>query len=299
MNTGDPEWNLYRSFLAVAAEGSLSGAARRLRVTQPTISRHVEMLEAQLGTALFTRSQRGLSPTAMAEEILPLAREMEATAAALKRASSGEAVAERGVVRLTSSPTVAVSVLPAILADFSHLHPTIDIELVIVTELLDLLRRDADIAVRMIRPTQKALVARRLGEVELGLYAHRRYLAARGTPTLVDLERHRLISFDRDNATLHSMAGAEDLSRRCAGFRCDNLPAQMAALRLGTGFGLMAVITAGRDPDLVRIMPERFSVRREIWLVMHEDVRSIRRIRLMSDFLAERLSADLSAAAGS
>ena len=294
MNTDDPDWSLYRSFLAVATEGSLSAAARRLRLTQPTVGRHIEALEAELGTTLFSRSQRGLALTAMAEEILPLAREMASTVEALKRASSGDASAERGVVMLTTSQTLSVELLPLVLADFALAYPQIEIELNVDSHLLDLLRRDADIALRMIRPTQKALVARRVGVLEFGLYAHRRYLAAYGTS---GAPRPRLIGFDQDNTPLRSAQPlAEHILGDLAGFRTDNYASQWAVLRAGAGIGMCATVVAARDPDLVRVEADRFSMQRDIWLVMHEDAKSIRRVRLLFDHIAERMGAMFSAA---
>lgn len=290
MNYDDPDWGLYRSFLAVATEGSLSGAARLLRLTQPTIGRHIEALEAELGTTLFTRSQRGLALTAMAEEILPLAQEMSATAEALKRASSGDATAERGVVRLATSQTLSVELLPLVLADFALAHPQIEIELNVDMRLADMLRRDADIALRMIRPTQKALVARRMGALEFGLYAHRTYLE--GAPSQL-----RLVGFDGYNNWLRSAQPlAEQLLGDEAKIRTDNYAAQWAIVRAGAGVGMCATVVAARDRDLVRVMPDRFAIERDIWLVMHEDARSVRRVRLLFDHMSEQLGAMFSAA---
>ena len=189
MASREPSWELFRTFLEVVRDGSLSGAARRLGLTQPTVGRHVDALEAALSLPLFTRSPQGLIPTAAALDLVPHAESMAAASAALRRAASGEAATDRGTVRITASEIMGCEVLPPMLASFRRKHPRIELELTLNNRNEDLLRRDADIAVRMNRPTQKALVARRIGKTMIGLYAHRDYLAEFGTPkSFADLE---------------------------------------------------------------------------------------------------------------
>src|SRR5215831_14197397 len=175
MDRQEPNWDLYRTFLAVIRDGNFSAAARRLGLAQPTLGRQIEALEATLKSPLFTRSQRGLLPTAAARELIPHAEAMAAVASVLHRTASGETRAESGVVRLTAGEFVGCEVLPSVLADFCGRYPHIELELTIANQNLDLLRRDADVAVRMAQPTQKALIARKVGTVEIGLFAHRRY----------------------------------------------------------------------------------------------------------------------------
>ncbi len=177
-----PNWDELRTFVEVARDGSLTGAARRLGLTQPTVGRHIDALEVALGLTLFTRSPRGLTPTPAAWALEPHVEAMAAAAAALGRAASGEAAADRGVVRITASDVIGCEVLPPILATFHAEHPGIAIELVLTNRNEDLARRDADIAVRMVRPTQSGLVARRIGASRIGLYAHRDYVARFGAP---------------------------------------------------------------------------------------------------------------------
>src|SRR6185312_3412831 len=182
MDADEPGWDLYRSFLAVAGEGSLSAAARMLGMTQPSLGRHVRQLEATLGVALFTRSPQGLVLTEVGAELAEHARGMAAASAALRRAASGSRQEVRGVVRITCSEVIGGEVLPAMLADLRRQQPGIVVELSLSDATEDLLRKDADIAVRMLRPSQAALVAQRVGSIGIGLYAHRRYLKAHGTP---------------------------------------------------------------------------------------------------------------------
>ena len=295
MTLREPGWELYRTFLAVLQHGSLSVAARKLGLTQPTAGRHIAALESHLGTNLFTRSPRGLLPTETAHALAPHAEAMAVSAAALRRASSGETDAERGAVRLTAGQIVGRDVLPPILAEFALRHPRIELELVLSDHNLDLLRRDADIAVRMARPTQKALVARRIGELRIGLFAHRRYVDAFGLPdSPEDFSRHRMIGFDRDAHAIHSAGGAaRQLRREHFGFRSDDATVQLAAVRAGAGIGGCYVSMARRDPNLVPVLERAFSFKREMWLAMHEDAKATRRIRLLFDHLADGLKAYL------
>src|SRR5271168_4424416 len=175
-------WDHYRTLLAVLDQGSLSGAARTLGLTQPTVGRHVEALESELGTPLFTRSVGGLAPMEVALSLRPHAEAMAAAAEALARTASGEADAVRGVVRVTASDIVGVEVLPSMLTGFHEAYQEVTVELNLSNRQEDLLRREADIAVRMARPTQGALLAKRIGFVPLRLYAHRRWLERHDLP---------------------------------------------------------------------------------------------------------------------
>ena len=186
----EPAWDELRTFLEVARDGTLSGAARRLGLTQPTVGRHIDALEDALGVTLFTRSPRGLTPTAAANALVPHSEAMAAAAAALARSGSSAAAIDRGVVRVTASEIMSAEALPAIFAGFRARHPGIAIELAVTNRNQDLARGDADIAVRMVRPTQSGLVARRIGSTRIRLYAHRDYLARFGEPrSLADLPR--------------------------------------------------------------------------------------------------------------
>lgn len=289
MDNAEPGWDLYRSFLAVLRLGSLSAAGRALGLTQPTIGRHIATLQTCLGgRVLFTRSQTGLMATAAAHELRPHAEDMAAAAAAFVRMGSGNLEETAGVVRLAAADVVGVEVLPAILAEFRYKYPNTVIELSLSNQIADLLRRDADIAVRMVRPKQKALLARRAGTVALGFHAHRRYLERFGYPErLEDLVHHALIGFDR-TLPFADLLNAVPLpvSRELFAFRCDNDLAQMAALRAGFGIGICQTGIARRDPNLLPLLGKQFKVDMEIWIVMHNDLKRISRMRLMFDHLA-------------
>jgi DNA-binding transcriptional LysR family regulator len=289
MAKGEPGWELYRSFLAVLRLGSLSAAGRSLGLTQPTIGRHITLLQESLGDrVLFTRSQVGLLPTGAAHELRPHAEAMAAAAAAFVRAASSTSEETAGVIRIAAADVVGVELLPAIVTEFRRRYPTTAIELSLSNEVADLLRRDADIAVRMVRPNQKALLAKRAGKVALGFYAHRQYLERYGYPErLEDLRHHAVIGFDRAPPfAILLKALPLPVSRDMFAFRCDNDLAQMAALRAGFGVGICQAGIARRDSNLVALFSKQFKVEMEIWIVMHNDLKRSTRMRLMFDHLA-------------
>jgi len=291
MKTAQPGWELYRSFLAVVREGSLSGAARALGLTQPTIGRHIDALEAALGVSLFTRSQAGLIASEGASLLLPHAEAMAIAAEALQRAASGEAEGDRGTVRITASEMIGGEVLPSALAAFREKQPRIVVELMLSNRSEDLLRREADIAVRMVRPSQAALFARKIGLVRFGFHAHPRYLKAHGTPkTMTELLAHPLIGFDKVSPVRRLEGLNFPISRDLFAFRCDSDLGQYAALRAGFGIGVCQLGLARRD-KLVPVLPGALHFQLETWVVMHEDLKSSRRMRLMFDHLAEHLRA--------
>jgi DNA-binding transcriptional LysR family regulator len=293
MPVREPDWSLYRTFLAVVREGSFTVAARTLGLTQPTVGRQIEALEAVIGTKLFTRTPRGLHPTEAARGLIPHAENMATAAAALHRASSGERQEAVGAIRITTAEFMGVEVLPAILAEFAHAHPRIELELSLSNHNEDLLEREADIAVRMMKPTQKSLIARRVGSVSVGVYAHRRYIDARGLPKApAELAGHMLIGFDKDFHVLRTTGGeAAQLRREDFRFRTDNVAAQLAALRAGVGITTCHVPVARRDTDLVPVLPRTFTFKREIWLVTRPDLVEVKRVRLLLDHFVNRLRA--------
>ena len=295
MNTHVSDWNFYRSFLAVVTRGNLSGAARDLGLTQPTVGRHITALEAALGAILFVRSRQGVRPTDAALKLLPFAQKMSETGEAAQRALSGEAGEPAGAVRLTASETVGSEILPEMLVGFREQHPRIAIELVLTNRNQDLLQGEADIAVRMAPPTQHALIVHPLGRVDIGLFAHRDYVARFGAPrTVSDLADHAIIGFDRDTAASRALLPAGfAITREMFALRTDDDHAQLAALRAGFGIGVCQAPVASRQANLVRILPGEVAFELEMWLAMHEDQKGSRRVRLLYEHLAPRLKAYL------
>ncbi|MET3471039.1 DNA-binding transcriptional LysR family regulator [Novosphingobium sp. 1529] len=289
----EPNWDIYRTFAAVLREGSLSAAARALGLTQPSVARHIEALEQAVGGTLFLRSQRGLSPTDRAIALQPYAEAMLATSAALLRTATAGADAIAGTVRITASEVVAAEHLPPVLTMLRQRYRELSIELVASDAIGDLLQRHADIAIRMVAPTQQALLARKLGALELGLYAHADYLARHGQPKVIaDLARHDLIGVDSigdlSRAVLDALPGLEHSD---FALRIDNALVQLAAIRAGFGIGICQVAVAARDAALIRVLPDAFSFDLPLWVVMHEDLRSSARHRAVFDALVESLAA--------
>ncbi|KQV61335.1 MULTISPECIES: LysR family transcriptional regulator [unclassified Duganella] len=289
MTTSIP-WDLYRSFLHVLNAQSLSGAARSLGLTQPTVGRHISELESSLGLALFTRSQSGLQPTEAALQLRNQLEEMQHAAASIERSARGHN-AVRGAVRISASEVVGVEILPLILAPLRAEYPELAIELVLNDAVQDLLGREVDIAVRMTQPQQDLLLAQRVGEVALGFYAHEDYLAARGTPkTLADLAAHSLIGFDMETPFLRSAsAKLGGWKREGFAYRCDSNLAQMALVRAGAGIGGYQVGLAARDKKLVRVLAKEMNMTMTTWVTMHSDLRQSARCKTVFDALVSGL----------
>lgn len=289
----DFSWDLYRTFGAVLGEGSLSGASRRLGITQPSVARHIDALEEALGVSLFVRTPKGLSPTEAALELKPCADLLASTSAAFLRAAEGRTGQIRGTVRISASEIVGTVYLPAILARLRQRYPGLALELVLSNAADDLLQREADIAIRMFRPTQSALVAKRIGAFKIGLHAHPEYLARRGVPkTMDDLREHDVIGYDLETPALRALLRAFPMLQRAEfALRVDSDVAQLAGIRAGFGIGVCQTAIAAIEPVLTRVLPKAFRADLETWVVMHEDMKSNARCRVVFDELVERLPA--------
>lgn len=292
MDKTEPEWQLYRTLLAALQEGSLSATARLLGLSQPTVGRHIDALEAALGISLFTRSPSGLLPTETALAIRPYAERMQATAEALRRAATANKGVARGTVRITVAELMGVEVLPPILTTIRNTYPAITLELVLSDRVENILNQEADIAVRMLDPTQEALVARKIGRIEIGAYAHPDYLKRHRAPRSIDeLAGHNLIGFDHESAYIRRMlSDTPGLRRSMFALRTDSNVAQLAAIRAGFGLGFCQLGLARREPRLHRVLPE-LTMTLDTWLVMHEDMRHNAACRSVFDMLAEGLAA--------
>ena len=285
------DWSLVQSFLAALDQGSLLGAARVLHASQPTIGRHIAELESQLGVVLFERTGRGLLPTASALRLAESARAMEAGAHQMSRSVSGAEAGVRGTVRITASQPVACVLLPPLLARMRQALPEVQVELVASNEVTNLLRREADIALRMVRPDQASLVAQRIGMVTLGAYAHRDYLRRKGTPKQpLDLLQHELVGHDRHDEIQQGFAAmGYPVERAHFAFRTDDLMAYWEALRAGLGIGFVARYLARTDPSVVAVLPMLPLPELPIWLTVHREIRTSQRIRAVYDFLAQEV----------
>jgi DNA-binding transcriptional LysR family regulator len=289
------DWNLLRALGAVLDQGSFTRAAARLGTSQPTLSRQIATLETQLGTPLFERGARRLQPTPAALALADPAQRMLAAAQACALAADavGSAADDlAGTVRLTASEVVSAQVLPALLADLAQRQPQIQIELVPGDTLSNLLEREADIAVRMLRPTQGTLITRHIADWPLGFYAHRRLIDAHGLPTPDTLAQHRWVGFDQSTQMLDGFrAAGHAVDRRFFAFRCDSQPVNLAMVRAGVGIGVVMVPLARRLPELVPVLPQLPLPVLPVWLTAHRALRASRRLRLVFDHLAAGLRA--------
>ena len=292
------DWALVKSFLAVLDAGSLMGAARRLKAQQPTLSRHVAELEAQLGVPLFERTGRGVVPTAAALAIADAARQMDDGAASLGRALAKTRDATGGKVRITTSMVAACWLLPPILAALQRAEPGIAVELVASNQLTNLLRREADIAVRMVRPAQASLVAKKIGDVPICAAAHRSYLEAAGTPRRPeDLLRHRLIGYDRDDTIERGFAAmGTTIPRERFVLRTDDQVAYGRLVAAGAGIGFVARYNIAHWPGVEPLLPTLAIPPLPCWLAVHREIRGNRVVRRVYDFMAEALPGALGAA---
>ena len=285
------DWTLVRSFLAALDQGSLLGAARVLQSSQPTIGRHIAELESQLGVVLFERTGRGLKPLAMALKLADSARAMESSAHQLQRSVSSLDEAVSGTVRITASQTVACALLPPLLGRLRQKLPGIQIELVASNEVSNLLRREADIAVRMVQPDQASLVAKRIGKMGIGAYAHRGYLQNAGTPREpAELLAHALIGSDKNEDIIRGFAALGfPVKREQFSFRSDDLMAHWHAVKSGMGIGFIADYLARTDADVIAVLPMLKIPALPVWLAVHREIRTNKRIRAVYDFLGNTL----------
>jgi len=288
---GDFDWALVKSFVAVLDAGSLMGAARRLQAQQPTLSRHIAELELQLGAPLFERTGRGVTPTATGLAIAEAARQMEEGASALARSLAKSRGATTGTVRITTSQVAATWLLPPLLARLQQAEPGIAVELLASNQLTNLLRREADIAVRMVRPEQGSLVARKLAEVEIVAAAHQSYLDRAGTPRRPqELLAHRLIGYDRDETIVRGFAAMGlSLQRESFALRTDDQVAYGRLVATGAGIGFVARYNIRHWPGVVALLPQLGIPALPCWLAVHREIRSNRLVRRVYDFLAEAI----------
>ena len=288
-----PTWRLLETFVRVAENGSLSAAAELLGTSQPTLSRSVQALEAELGARLFVRHSRGLTLTSRGQELFSAARALDDGVQAVFRRAAGLREAPKGTVRVSVNERLGVYELPRCFAQLRQDYPDVKLEVVIENTVSNLSRREADIAVRMFRPQQLALVARRVGTLGLGLFATESYLKRLGLPEgPADLGHHTLIGSDRDPSWARAMRSV-GLSPNDFAFRTDSLVAQVEAVLHGVGIGALHLKFAAGHPSLVRVLPRLPIPEREIWLVMHEDLKGNPAVRTVFDALLRFLSADV------
>ena len=285
------DWSLIRSFLAALDAGSLLGGARALNTSQPTLGRHIAELEAQLGLVLFERTGRGLIPTAVALQLETSARAMETASLQLARNVTGSQKRVSGTVRITASQPVACYLLPPLLADMRLALPEIQVELESSNVVSNLLRREADIALRMVRPDQSTLVAKKMGVVRVGAFASTAYLTRMGVPqTPQDLFDHELIGYDTVDDIVRGFRQFNvTITRDAFALRSDDLIVFSQAVKAGLGIGFLADYVVRGDPNVQQVLKDMPLPELPMWLTVHREIRTNARIRAVFDFLAKAL----------
>ncbi len=285
----DIDWGLIRSFIQTARDGSLSAAAKSLGVSQPTLSRNIQMLEQQTKLQLFQRSTKGLTLTEAGEKLIDAAKQMEDASDLFQRQTTGLSEELEGDIRISANEIVGIYLLPPALTSFRAKHPKVHIEIEITNQSTSLSKRDADIALRMYRPTQPDLVARRLPDLPLGFFASKNYIEQHGLPTSAeDFRKHHIIGFDKDMTFITAAQNMGfDLSPQDFDFRTDYLPAQINLARFDGGIVGTHVGLAQQYPELEQILDWLPLPPLEFWIVCHGDTAYNARIREMTQFLGQ------------
>ncbi len=285
------DWNLIQAFLAVVEHGALARAAEAIGATQPTLSRQIAALEAEIGAALFTRGARGSVLTAAGEALVYPAKQMQLAAHSLQLAASGQSKSLKGTVRITASEMTSAFLLPPALASLRWKYPDIQLEIVANNALDNLLEREADIAIRMAKPVQDTLVARHLGGLKMGGYASKAYLEQKNIPfSPATMDKFDWIGYDKNPAIVNSCrALGIELTRDSFAVRSDDQMVCWQAMLNGMGIGFGFSLLAAQYPQLVRVLPENWINDSQVWLTAPIELRSNPRIRVVYDHLAEHL----------
>lgn len=286
------DWNQLKAFLETAETGSLSAAARKLGLTQPTLSRQVAAIEQRMGVTLFERVGKAMALTPTGLDLLEHARAMGSAAEALGLAASGRSQAVGGVVSVSATDVVAAYLLPPLMRQLREQEPGIAIEVISSDALSDLLRREADIAVRHVKPEQPDLIARLIREAEASFYASDDWVRVHGHPRHAEEAAHLpFVGADRSGRYLGYLR-QQGLPISDSNFSCyaDHSKAHWALVRHGMGIGAMLDEIARDTPGIVRVLDDVPPIRFPIWLVTHRELRTSRRIRVVFEALAQGLA---------
>jgi DNA-binding transcriptional LysR family regulator len=289
------DWRSWHMFLAVAENGSLTKAALVLDTSQPTLSRQLYQLEKQLGRSLFDRSTRGLVLNNFGQTLLEESRKMAASANKLERLIQGQDITLSGSVKLSVNELIAQYYLPEILPEFLDSYPNLQVQVVVTNQITSLDKRDADIAIRMLRPQQQDLVMKHLFDIELGAFASEKYLAKAGTPEDPQaLSNHRILGYDRDKQLEEGAAALGwDIKNDELFFRTDNMPLLVELASYGGGI-VFTHQDVAEKANLKRIECGLNIPALPVYLACHRDVQHNNKIRLLMNFLIEHLGkADL------
>ncbi|WP_439608208.1 LysR family transcriptional regulator [Hydrogenophaga sp.] len=286
------DWNQLKAFLETAETGSLSAAARKLGLTQPTLSRQVAAIEQRMGVTLFERVGKAMALTPTGLDLLEHARAMGAAAEALRLAATGRSQAVGGVVSVSATDAVVAHLLPPLVRQLREQEPGIAIEVISSNAFSDLLRREADIAIRHVKPEQPDLIARLIREPVANFYASEDWVKVHGHPRRAEEATHLpFVGSDRAGQYL-TFLRQHGLPLSEANFSCyaDHSMAQWALVRAGMGIGAMMDKIARDTPGIVQVLDDVPPVRFPIWLVTHRELRTSRRIRVVFEALAQGLA---------
>ena len=284
------DWNLARAFLVTSEEGSLSAAARALGLTQPTLSRQVSGLEQALGVVLFERVGKGLELTPSGAALLEHVRAMGDAAVNLKMAAAGQSNAITGHICISATDLVANLVMPTLVQKLRRLHPDISVDLIVSDTLSDLRRREADIAIRAIEPVDPDSIARKIGDITGHLYASEHYLEQIGVPQSPDDLEDADFICDRSEMIKNILAGCGiELNQRNFPVTSGSVITQWELVRRGLGIALLPDQLAEREPEFHKVLPELKPFSAPLWLVVHKELRTSRRVRIVFDFLLDEL----------
>jgi len=283
------EWDDLKHFLAVARSGSLTEAARALKASAATVGRHIEALETRLGARLFEHRSTGYVLTELGRSIMIRAEQAEAAVLAVEREVQGVDRRLSGKVRVATTEDISAMVVVPALPEFRAQHQGIEIEILGRIDLSNLTRRDADIALRTVRPERGDLLIRRIGAVDLGVYCSRSYAEAHSLGEgAVDFAQVEIITWVEEMAMLR---GGPWLAERAAdsvvALRVNTTRLLFDACRAGLGLAVLPCFGADREPDLVCLMPPEQVLSVEAWVVMHRDLAQTARVRAVAEFLAE------------
>ena len=286
------DWNQLKAFLETAETGSLSAAARKLGLTQPTLSRQVAAIEQHMGVTLFERVGKTMALTPTGLDLLEHARTMGAAAEALRLAATGRSEAVGGVVSVSATDAVAAHLLPPLLRQLREQEPGIAIEVISSNAISDLLRREADIAIRHVKPEQPELIARLIREASASFFASEDWVKTHGHPhSAEEAAKHAFVGADRSGQYLGYLR-QHGLPLTEANFSCyaEHSMASWSLVRHGMGIGAMMDDIAHDTPSIVRVLDDVAPVRFPIWLVTHRELRTSRRIRVVFEALAKGLA---------
>lgn len=289
------DWNHLHAFLQTAERGSLSAAARYMGVTQSTLSRQVSALETELGVTLFERIGRSVLLTQAGSALLEYVRTMGAAAHDLTLAATGNSTKVDGVVSVTATDTVSAFLLPRAIQRINELAPEVVIEVVAADAISDLRRREADIAIRHVRPEEPELIVRLLRHATAHFYASSDWVAKNGHPrTAQDALKHRFIGTDRDGGYIAFLKDyGLQLTNSHFSVLAENTLVQWQMVRQGLGIGVTMEEIAALTPSVVRVLDDIAPISFPLWLVTHRELHTARRIRIVFDLLAQEFSAPM------